>query len=92
MTGCLVAMTQCSPGDFTFRHFVLIAGSADDLPALLTGNQATLEVGRALAFLKDDPPAWNSVRGALEEVFAHYAGRQGLELRNRRFLWSARND
>ena len=53
VTGCLVAMTQCSPGDFTFRHFVLIAGSADDLPALLTGNQATLEVGRALAFLKD---------------------------------------
>jgi SAM-dependent methyltransferase len=50
------------------------------------------DLWKCLAFLKDDPPAWNSVRGALEEVFAHYAGRQGLELRNRRFLWSARND
>jgi SAM-dependent methyltransferase len=44
------------------------------------------------SFLRDDAPPWERVRGALEEVYAHYAGRQGLELRHRRFLWSARND
>jgi SAM-dependent methyltransferase len=50
------------------------------------------DLWKYVSFLKDDAPAWDSVRGALEEVFAHYSGRQGLELRHRRFLWSARND
>ncbi len=50
------------------------------------------DLWKAVSFLKDDPPPWNQVRGALEEVYAHYAGRQGLELRQRRFLWSARKE
>ena len=50
------------------------------------------DLWKFLSFLNEDAPSWEAVRGALEEVFAHYAGRQGLELRNRRFLWSARND
>lgn len=47
---------------------------------------------RCFSFLKDDAPSWEQARGALEEVYAHYSGRQGLELRHRRFLWSARID
>lgn len=50
------------------------------------------DLWKYLAFLKDDPPSYDAVRGTLDDVFVHYAGRQGLELRQRRFLWSARVD
>jgi hypothetical protein len=51
---------------------------------------AAKDLWKYLSFLKDDAPPWERVRGALEEVYAHYAGKQGLELRQCRFLWSAR--
>jgi SAM-dependent methyltransferase len=42
-----------------------------------------------LAWLNDAAPSYIDIRGELENLFMRHAGPQGLELRHRRFLWTA---
>ena len=37
----------------------------------------------------DEVPAYAEVRPVLERIFAEYGGREGVELRHRRYLWKA---
>jgi 23S rRNA (guanine745-N1)-methyltransferase len=59
-----------------------------DVPEVLP-NPEQLYRRLIWGFAQDEVPAWQEMQSTLERIFERYATAEGVELRQRRFLWKA---